>query len=110
MNHHVLSFVEENLNQKISFSIFFKSNGPVLIHGVDKGKTIDHNYNIENCLKPIVKEIWKQKRSAGTKSIKLLYDNTRPHTHSDVLNYLTEESILIIPHPSYSLDLAPCDY
>ena len=41
------------------FSIFFKSNGPVLIHYVDEGKTIDHNYYIENCLKPVVKEIWK---------------------------------------------------
>ncbi len=41
------------------FCIFFKSNGSVLIHRVDKGKTIDHNYYIENCLKPVVKEIWK---------------------------------------------------
>ena len=38
------------------FSIFFKSNGPVLTHYVDEGKTIDHNYYIENCLKPVVKE------------------------------------------------------
>jgi hypothetical protein len=44
------------------FSIFFKSNGRVLIHAVDEGKTIDHNYYIENCLKPVVKEIWKQRR------------------------------------------------
>ena len=39
------------------FSIFFKSNGAILIHSVDKGKTIDHNYYIENYLKPVVKEI-----------------------------------------------------
>jgi histone-lysine N-methyltransferase SETMAR len=92
------------------FSIFFKSNGPVLIHCVDEGKTIDHNYYIENCLKPVVKEIWKQRRSAGTKGIKLLHDNARPHIHSDVINYLTEEGINIMPHPPYSPDLAPCDY
>ena len=92
------------------FSIFFKSNGPVLIHAVDEGKTIDHNYYIENCLKPVVKEIWKQRKSAGTKGIKLLHDNARPHIHSDVINYLTEEGIIIMPHPPYSPDLAPCDY
>ena len=92
------------------FFLFFKSTGPVLIHAVDEGKTIDHNYYIENCLKPIVKEIWKQRKSNGTKGIKLLHDNAGPHRHSDVINYLTEEGINIMPHPPYSPDLAPCDY
>ena len=95
---------------KTLFSIFFKSNGPVLIHAVDEGKTIDNNYYIENCLTPVVKEIWKQRKASGTKGIKLLQDNARPHTHSNVINYLTEEGIHIMPHPPYSPDLAPCDY
>ena len=92
------------------FSIFFKSNDPILIHCVVQGNTIDHNYDIENCLKPVVKEIWKQRKSAGTKGIKLLHDNGRPHIHSDVINYLTKEGINIMPHSPYSPDLAPCDY
>ncbi|CAF0880875.1 unnamed protein product [Rotaria sordida] len=70
------------------FSVFFKSNSPVLIDAVDEGKTMDHNYYIENCLKPVVKEIWKQRKSAGTK----------------------EQHINIMSHPPYSPDLAPCDY
>ena len=41
------------------------------MHCVDEGKTIDHNYYIENCLKPVVKEIWKQRRSAGTKGMNI---------------------------------------
>ena len=57
MNHQLLSFVEANLKQQNLFSIFFKSNGSVLIHVVDEGKTIDHNYYIENYLKSVVKEI-----------------------------------------------------
>ena len=81
------------------FSIFFKSNDVVLIHCVDEGNIIDHNYNIENCLKPVVKEIWKQTRSAGTKCIKLLEDNARAHIHSVVINYATEEGM---SHPPYS--------
>jgi histone-lysine N-methyltransferase SETMAR len=40
----------------------------------------------------------------------LHHDNARPHVHSDVINYLTEEGINIMPHPPYSPDLAPCDY
>ena len=61
-------------------------------------------YYIENCLKPIVKEIWKQRWSAGTKGMKLLEDNARAHIHSDIINSLTEEGMNIMAHPSYSPD------
>ncbi len=73
---------------------------------------LDHNYYmyIENCLKPVVKEIWKHRNSNGTKGMKLLHDNARPHAHSDVINYLIEEGINILSHPPYSPDLVPCDY
>ena len=92
------------------FCIFFKSNGPVLMHTVPKGKAIDHKYYTENCLKPVVQEIRRQRKSSGTKGIKLLQDNARPHRHSDVINYLKKQGINIMPHASYSPDLAPCDY
>jgi len=75
-----------------------------------KATSIDNKYYIENCLKPVVKEICKQRKSNGTNGIKLLHDNAQPHSHSNVINYLTEEGINIMPHPPYSPDLAPCDY
>ena len=77
---------------------------------VDEGKTRYHNYYIENCFEPVVKKIWKRRRSAGTKGIELLEENARSNIHSDVINYLTEEDISIMPHPSYSSDLVSCDY
>ena len=45
---------------KTLFSIFIKSNRPVLIHAVGKDKTVNHNYYVENCLKLVVKERRKQ--------------------------------------------------
>ena len=42
---------------KTLFSIFYKSNGPILIHAIDKERTVYHDYYIQNCLKPVVKEI-----------------------------------------------------
>ena len=76
MNHQLLLFIEVNLKQQQNlFSIFFKSNDSVLASAVDEDKTIDHNYYIESCLKPIVKEIWKQRKSFDRKGIKLLDDN-----------------------------------
>ena len=85
---------------KSMFCLFFKSTGPVLIHKVDKGKTIDHNYYIDNCLIPVINEIRKKEKSSRTK-YKMLHDNGSPHTHRDVVDYLTEEGIEIIPHPPY---------
>ena len=60
---------------KTIFSKFFKSNDPVLIHDIDKDKTVDDNYYIENCLKPLVKEIRKQRKSSGAKGFKVIHDN-----------------------------------
>ena len=81
-----------------------KRNDLVLIHCVDEDKTIYHNYYIENCLKRVAKEIRKQRRSAGTKGMKLLEDNAQLHIHSDISNYLTEADINIIPYPPYLPD------
>ncbi|CAF5105983.1 unnamed protein product, partial [Rotaria sp. Silwood1] len=78
---------------KTLFCLFFKSDGPILIHKVDRGKTIDHNYYIENCLKPVINEIRKQEKLSGTKCINLLHDNGSFHTHRDVIDYLTEEGM-----------------
>ena len=57
-----------------------------------------------------MKGIWKQRKSSNRKGIKLLDNNARSLIHSDVINYLTEEDIIIMSHPSYSSDIVPCDY
>ena len=41
---------------KTLFWIFFNSTGPLLIHRFERGKTIDHQYYIENCLQPVIEE------------------------------------------------------
>ena len=92
------------------FSIFFKSTVPVLIHYVERGKTVDHQYYIDYCLKPFVDNIKMQRPSCGVHGIKLHHDNGRPHVHKDVSNYLESEGIIAIPHPPNSPDLSPCDF
>jgi hypothetical protein len=69
------TIVRQNRSEpRILFCLFFKSSGPVLIHKVDKGKTIDHNYYIENCLKSMNNKTWKQETSSHTQCIELLHD------------------------------------
>ena len=92
------------------FCLFFKSTGSVLIHSVRRGQTIDHNYYIDNCLKPVINKVRNQEKSSRSKCIRLLHDNGSPHKHRDVIEYLTEEGVEIIPDPPYSPDLSPCDF
>jgi [histone H3]-lysine36 N-dimethyltransferase SETMAR len=91
-------------------SIFFKSTGPVLVHRVERGQTIDHEYYIDNCLAPVLEEIKNQRPSLGVHGIKLHHDNGKPHVHKDVISYLESEDVTIMPHPPNSPDLAPCDF
>lgn len=95
---------------KVLFSIFFKSTGPVLVHAVEKGKTVDRFYYIDKCLKPVIKEIHRQRPSSGLKNMTLLHDNASAHDHQDVFDFLKKEGLNLLPHPPYSPDLSPCDY
>ncbi len=92
------------------FSIFFKSGGPVLIHHLERGETIDHQYYINNCLQLLINEIKHQRPSFGIHGIKLHHDNGRPHMHKNVTDYLDSVGITRMPHPPNSPDLSPCDF
>ena len=92
------------------FSIFFKSTGPMLIHRIERGQTIDHQYYINRCLRPLIDEIKHQRPSYGTRGIKIHHDNGRPHVHKDTCDYLENEGLTTIPHPANSPDLSPCDF
>lgn len=101
---------QSRYSPKTLFSIFFKSTGPVLIHYLERGQTVDHRYYIDYCLKPLINNIRKQRPSCGVQGIKLHHDNGRPHVHKDVSNYLESEGITIVRHPPNSPDLSPCDF
>ena len=95
---------------KCMLTVMFKSTGPLLIHCLDKGETISAQSYIEYCLKPVVSAIEKQRPTSGTKNMKILHDNAKPHVAKVVQEYLNNEGIAIIDHPPYSPDLAPCDF
>jgi hypothetical protein len=92
------------------FSIFFKSTGPVLIHHVERGETVDHAYYINNYLRPLANEIKYQRPSFGTHCIKILQCNGKPHIHKEVCDYLESDSITIVPYLPNLPDLSPCDF
>ena len=76
------------------------------------GKRLHHNCRLlcGNCLKPVIKEINKQRPTSDPKNMKILHDNARPHVTKTVKSYLDQAEITIIRHPPYSPDLAPSDF
>jgi len=40
----------------------------------------------------------------------LLHDNARPHKSRIVGEFLEEKNSTLLPHPSYSPDMRPCDF
>ncbi|KAI6648398.1 Transposase [Oopsacas minuta] len=42
--------------------------------------------------------------------MKILIDNASSHTAKLTKNFLVVEGLELLPHPPYSLDLAPCDF
>ena len=47
----------DRFEPKTMFSIFLKRNGPIKISYLERGKTIDQKSYIDDCLKPIIKEL-----------------------------------------------------
>ena len=42
--------------------------------------------------------------------MKFHHDNASPHTAKGVIDYLKQEIFIIMKHPPYSPDFAPCDF
>ncbi len=101
---------ESRFASRTLFSIFFKSTGPMLIRRIERDQTIDHHYYMNQCLRPLIDEIKRQRPPYETRGIKIHYDNGRPYVHEDVSNYLKSKGLTIIPHPTNSPDLSPCDF
>jgi histone-lysine N-methyltransferase SETMAR len=100
----------DHFSPKTMFSIWFKQSGPVLVHAVPKGRTIDNKYYIENCLGPAFEVVRESRPMSGLRGMKLLHDNARPHVHKNTRSFIDSSGILEIDHPPYSPDLAPCDF
>ncbi|CAF1524268.1 unnamed protein product [Rotaria sordida] len=96
--------------EKTMFIMFFMTNGPLLIHQVPAGTPINAIYYCDECLKTIVKKLDKKRASSTANHVKLHHDNAPLHMNNILVNYLQEEKIKIMAHPSYSPHLAPPDF
>ena len=92
------------------WSLFFYSTGMIYMHWVPTGQTVNKEYYVK-----VLREFWRRfrrKRPALFKSAQWHFQQDNAPVHNSILvtDYLTKMGIKIVPHPSYSPDLAPCDF
>ena len=100
----------QQYEKKTMFIIFFMSTGPLVIHELPSGISIDAVYYRDACLKKLVTKLHKKRPLSLTNGIKLHHDSARPHMKNIIFDYLREQKIQVMVHPPYSPDLAPCDF
>ena len=89
---------------------FLDSTGIIYIYWVPTGQIVNKEYYVE-VLREFRKR-FRRKRPALFKSGQWHFHQNNAPVHNSILvtDYLTKIGIKTVPHPSYSPDLAPCDF
>jgi len=88
-------------DQKVMLQAFFSSRGFKSIRFLDEGSTVDANFCCD-----VFREIAEQNKPP----LWIHMDNARPHRAKKAENVLEQLSMVPLPHPPYSPDLAPADF
>ncbi|UYV63810.1 hypothetical protein LAZ67_2005734 [Cordylochernes scorpioides] len=78
------------------------------IRGIVIGQTVHSAFYLE-----VLRRLKRRIASVRTDiedTVKLHHDNATSHTAFIITNFLARSNTPVIPHPPYSLDLAPCDF
>ncbi|UYV61605.1 hypothetical protein LAZ67_1005515 [Cordylochernes scorpioides] len=94
---------------KVMVSVFWDSEGVLLLDFLNKGQTITGNY-YANLVKQL-REAIKEKR-IGKLSRKIVYhqDNAPSHRSLQAMAAIYDSGFELLPHAPYSPDLAPSDF
>jgi histone-lysine N-methyltransferase SETMAR len=75
-----------------------------------EGQTVNAEFYC-NVLRHLREEIWRKRPAQWGVGNWLLHDDNEPsHRSLITCEFLAHNSIITLPHPPYSPDLAPCDF
>ena len=94
---------------KVMASVFWDAHGVLFIAYLEKGKKINSERYIGQlmCLK---NEVGEKRLQMKKKKVLFHQDNAPCHRSLATMAKFNELSFELLPHPPYSLDLAPSDY
>ena len=87
-------------------SVFWDAHGILFIDCLEKGKTINSDYYMA-LLDRLSAEIIEKRPHMQNKKVLFHQDNAPCHKSMKTMAKLNELSLELLPHPTYSPDLAP---
>ena len=99
----------QNSTGKIMATVFWNSQGVILVDFLLKGETINSEVYIET-LRKLKAKIRCVRPNLDMANVLLQHDNARPHTSIRTMEAITSFGWTVIPHLPYSPDLAPSDH
>ena len=88
---------------------FFDIEGLLMLDFKDPHITVNAN-RYKETLDKLQKAIKNKRPGMLSRGVILLHDNARPHVANTVKDALAQKGWEVLPHPSYSPDLSPCDF
>lgn len=94
---------------KVMASVFWDSEGVLLVDIMERGTTINSTAYV-NTLKKLEGRLRRVRPHRQKADVLLLHDNARPHVSRQTTAEIVKLGWTVLPHPPYSPDLAPSDY
>ena len=104
-----MKFKSVHSAEKVMASIFWDSQGVIMIDHLEQGCTINGAYYAGE-LRRLPQVIVKKRQGKLTRGVLLLQDNAPAHTSQVTMTAATVCGFEILPHPTYSPDMAPSDF
>jgi len=96
-------------NIKVMMIVFFDLDGFVRAEFVPRNTTVNYEY-YKDSLERLRNDVRRKRPEKWANGLILHHDNTPCHTLLLVWQFLSNKNITVCPHPTYSPDLAPCDF
>ena len=104
-----VKFKAERSAQKVMATVFWDSEGVILIDFLEGQKTITGNY-YKGVLQKLKTAVEKKRRGKLHRGILFHHDNAPAHSSMVARDVLRKFRWETLPHPPYSPDLAPSDF
>ncbi|UYV70650.1 hypothetical protein LAZ67_8000166 [Cordylochernes scorpioides] len=94
---------------KVKVSVFWDSEGVLLLDFLNKGQTITDNY-YANLVKQLREAIKEKRRGKLSRKIVYHQDNAPSHRSLQAMAAIYDSGFELLPHAPYSPDLSPSDF
>ncbi|GFV88761.1 uncharacterized protein TNCV_3355131 [Trichonephila clavipes] len=89
--------------KKVMYAVFFRSTGFIKAIKLEGQKIVTANWYTSKCLPEILQKV-------NFRGLMLHHDSASSHIAGLTAEFLKQKQIKVIEHPSYSPDLAICDF